>query len=245
MQLSVIIPAKNEERVIAHTVKSVFGYLHRKNISHEIIVVANNSTDRTAEIVKGLSAEIHTLKLIDYHGKPGKGLAVRKGMLAAEGDFRLFMDADNSTTIDTIEAMMPSMEFGYDVAIASIALKGSTVLSGSESIIRRLSGKGGNIFIQIVAVPGIWDTQRGFKMFSAAAARKIFSHALIDGWGFDVEVLALARKFGFKIEEVPIHWKNDPNTSSHPRLSAYFQVLRDTIRIRWYLMTGRYNRATI
>ena len=99
----------------------------------------------------------------------------------------------------------------------------------------------GNLYIQILAVPGIKDTQRGFKLITAKAAQDIFSKMTVDRWGFDIEMLALARKFGYKIKEVPIDWKNDPNTASHPRLSAYFEVLMETAKIRWNLITGKYN----
>ena len=135
--------------------------------------------------------------------------------------------------------MLPFFEHGYDVVIGSIALKGSMVATGSEPVWRRLFGKMGNLFIQIMAVPGISDTQRGFKMVTAEAVDKIFPKAVIDRWGFDIEMLALARKFGYKIKEVPISWKNNPD--SHVQLSAYFQVLLETVKIRWNLMTGKYN----
>ncbi|HVZ10987.1 MAG TPA: dolichyl-phosphate beta-glucosyltransferase [Candidatus Paceibacterota bacterium] len=241
MHLSVIIPAKNEEKIIRKTVESVFAHCSGRGWEHEIIVVANNSTDTTASVVKECAVSMSSVRLIEYHGHPGKGYAVRTGMLGARGDFRLFMDADNSTTIDNVDAMLPFFKEGYDVVIASIAIEGSTVASGSEPIWRRLFGKLGNLWIQIFAVPGIWDTQRGFKVVTANAAEDIFSVAKIDGWGFDVEMLALARKFKHRIKEVPIHWKND-GSQTKVGLSAYVQVLKDTLRVRWYLLTRAYSR---
>ncbi|OGN09794.1 MAG: hypothetical protein A3C61_00105 [Candidatus Yanofskybacteria bacterium RIFCSPHIGHO2_02_FULL_39_10] len=240
MYLSVIIPAKNEEKHIQNTVTEVYKYLSGRSISHEIIVVSNASTDRTDEIVRGLSASMPTVKLVDIN-KGGKGSAVKEGMLIAQGDFRLFMDADNATTIDHIEKMMPYFDQGYDVVIASIAVGGHQIASGSEPIWRVLFGKMGNIFIQIMAVPGIHDTQRGFKIVTAEAAKAIFPKITIPRWAFDVEMLALAMKFKYKIKEVPVNWKNDPNTSSHPRLLDYFKFLMETVKIRWNLMTGKYN----
>ena len=240
MYLSVIIPAKNEEKHIQNTVTEVYKYLSGRSISHEIIVVSNASTDRTDEIVRGLSASMPTVKLVDIN-KGGKGSAVKEGMLIAQCDFRLFMDADNATTIDHIEKMMPYFDQGYDVVIASIAVGGHQIASGSEPIWRVLFGKMGNIFIQIMAVPGIHDTQRGFKIVTAEAAKAIFPKITIPRWAFDVEMLALAMKFKYKIKEVPVNWKNDPNTSSHPRLLDYFKFLMETVKIRWNLMTGKYN----
>ena len=247
MKLSVIIPARNEENNIQNTVESVYSYLSDKGIEHEIIVVENNSKDKTAEVVKSLISKIPTLKFIHLTikgARPAKGYAVREGMLRATGDLRLFMDADNATTIDHIEKMMPYFERGYGVVIASIALRGAVVAGGSEPIWRRLFGKIGNLFIQVMAVPGIYDTQRGFKMFTAKAVEDIFPKLTIYGWGFDVEVLALARKFGHKIKEVPINWKNDI-VHSKVTLDAYRQVLMETVRVRWNLIMGRYEKPIV
>lgn len=239
MYLSVIIPAYNEEKNIENTVRSVFNYLKNKNMEHEIIVVTDGSTDRTADITRSLKGEILTLELVEFEKNKGKGFAVKTGMLKAKGDFRLFADADNSTTIDHFEKMTPYFHQGYDVVIASIALKGAHIALGSEPVWRRIFGKMGNLFIQIMAVPGIHDTQRGFKIFTAEAAEKIFPKLTVERWGFDIEALALARKFGYKIKEVPIDWKNAPE--SRVRLNAYFQVLMETVKIRWNLLTGKYN----
>ena len=239
MKLSVIIPAKNEEKHIKNTVEDVYNYLSGRFIDHEIIVVENSSTDKTVEIAQSLSANLKTVKLISL-SQSGKGFAVKEGMLAAHGDFRLFMDADNATTIDHIEKMMPYFEQGYSVVIGSIAVEGHKVASGSEPYWRRLFGNMGNVFIQIIAVPGIKDTQRGFKILTAEAAKNIFPKITIPKWAFDVELLVLARKYKYKIKEVPVNWKNDPNTASHPRLGDYFKFLIEVVKIRWNLITGVY-----
>lgn len=242
MYLSVIIPAKNEEINIKNTVEDVFGYLIEKNISHEIIIVENSSKDKTVEVVKTLLSTIPTLlfiRLVVTDTKSSKGYAVKEGMLKAQGDYKLIMDADNATNIRHIEKMMPYFDQGYGVVIGSIALRGAKVASGSEPLWRRVFGKMGNLFIQIMAVPGIFDTQRGFKIFLKKAADEIFSRTVIFGWGWDIEALALARKYHYKIKEVPISWKNDIG-SSKVGPSAYFQVLTETVKIRWNLMTGKY-----
>lgn len=240
MYLSVIIPAYNEEKHIKSTVESVHRYLSEKNIEHEIIVVTDGSTDKTDEIVQSMLTATPALQLINYPKNRGKGYAVRRGMLKAKGEFRLFTDADNATTIDHIEKMMPYFKEGYEVVIGSIGIKGAEVAEGSEPAWRRWFGNMGNLYIQILAVPGIQDTQRGFKMVTAKAAQDIFSRMIVDRWAFDVEMLALAIKFGYKIKEVPVKWKNDPNTASHPKLGAYFKFLLETAKIRWNLMTGKY-----
>ena len=240
MYLSVIIPAKNEEKHIKNTTEDVYRYLSGRNIEHEIFVVSDGSKDRTDEIVRSMIPDIPTLQLLNYEINRGKGFAVREGMQKASGQYRLFMDADNATNIDQTEKLFPYFKEGYEVVIGSIGIKGSEVAKGSEPIWRRLFGNIGNVYIQIMAVPGIQDTQRGFKMVTAKAAQDIFPRMTIDRWGFDVEMLALARKFGYKIKEVPVKWNNDPNTASHPRLPDYFKFLLETAKIRWNLMTGKY-----
>ncbi len=247
MYLSVIIPAYNEEKRIGSTLKSIDEYLGRQNHlersrtdDYEILVVNDGSKDNTADLVNGLRSEVVGLRLIDNKENHGKGYVVKQGMLEAKGELRLFTDADNSTSIDHLDKFIPYMNQGYSVVIGSIGISGHKVASGSEPAWRRISGKLGNLFIQIMAVPGIQDTQRGFKLFTADAVNKIFPKLTITRWGFDIEVLALARKFGYKIRELPVDWKNDPN--SKVGLKVYFQVLLETVKIRWNLMTGVYNK---
>lgn len=239
MYLSVIIPAYNEEKNIEKTVRSIFAYFKNKNIDHEITVATDGSPDRTNEIVQKLQSEIPTLNLLKYDKNRGKGFAVKSAMMQAKGDLRLFTDADNSTSIDHFDKFFPYISEGYSVVIGSIAVPGHKVAAGSEPAWRRLFGKLGNLFVQVMAVPGIHDTQRGFKLFTAEAAGKIFPKLTIERWGFDIEVLALARKFGFKIKEVPVDWKNAPE--SRVTLKSYFQVLTETVKIRWNLLTSKYN----
>jgi|SRR3989344_89967 len=239
MYLSVIIPAYNEEKRIGETLKSIDEYLRRQNYEYEIIVINDGSQDKTAELVRGMESSISGLRLMDNKENHGKGYVIRQGMLQATGELRLFTDADNSTSMDHLDRFIQHIIQGQNVVIGSIAVHGHKVAPGSEPIWRRVLGKLGNLFIQIMAVPGIHDTQRGFKLFTAEAAKDIFPKLTIARWGFDVEVLALARKFGHKIKELPVDWKNDPNSTVG--LRAYFQVLIETVTIRWNLITGRYN----
>jgi glycosyltransferase involved in cell wall biosynthesis len=201
-------------------------------------VVNDGSKDETAEVVNGVVGEIKNLRLIDNAANKGKGGVVRQGMLEAMGKIRLFTDADNSTSIDQFEAMRPFFdEKGYDVVIGSRAIKGAHI-AVPQPLYRQIPGKMGNLFIQLMVLPGIWDTQCGFKAFTEEAARKVFSMSRISGWGFDVEVLALAKRCGYRIAEVPVRWINDEN--SHVGASAYLKVLLETITIRWWLWTGKY-----
>ncbi|HZZ99473.1 MAG TPA: glycosyltransferase [Candidatus Paceibacterota bacterium] len=243
MDISVIIPAKNESRNIERTVRSVFDYLTHKGLKHEIIVVTNRSSDGTVPIVQGLLTEIPSLRLLDYPDRGGKGFAVREGMLQASGALRLFMDADNSTGIEHIERKLPYFDQGYDVVIGSIRVPGHDIASGSESWYRLLLGRLSGLYTRVFLLPGIKDTQRGFKTLTAKAAQDIFVRSSIDHFGFDMEMLALARKFGYKIKEVPVSWRNDPNGSV--RLKDYLQVFLDTLRIKWKLMTGKYDRPLL
>ena len=239
--LSVIIPAYNEENRIKVTLEAIYSYFIRQNYSWEAIIVSDGSKDKTVEVVAEFISNKPEFSLIANTKNHGKGYVVRQGMLVASGDFRLFTDADNSTSIDHLEKMLPFLSEGYDVIIASIAVKDHQVAQGSEPLWRQIFGKAGNLFIQIMAVPGIKDTQRGFKVFSTRAADDIFPRLTINRFGFDIEVLALARKFGYKIKEVGINWKNDPHSESRPRFGAYFNVLMDAVRVRWNLLTGKYN----
>ena len=236
--LSVVIPAYNESRRIPLTLIDIDKHLSTVNYSYEIIVVNDGSTDDTAQVVERFMKMIPNLRLVGYDKNIGKGNAVRVGMLEAKGKYRLFMDADNSTSVDQFENMIKYFEEGYDVVICSRSHKESK-LTPAQGGLRSLLGKGGNLFIQILVLPGIWDTQCGFKAFSDTAAEKVFKLQRISGWGFDVEILALAKRFGYKIKQIPVVWVND--TDSRVGASAYVSTLIETLRIRYWLWRGAYN----
>lgn len=235
--LSVIIPAYNEEKRIHKILEAADSYFRKQDYDYEIIVVNDGSKDKTAEVVNQFKSKIKNLKLIDNKENHGKGYVVKQGMLAALGKYRLFADADNSTSIDQVEKVLPYFKEGFDVVIGSRAIKGAQILN-PQPFYRVLLGKLGNIIIQIFAVWGISDTQCGFKCFTNKAAKDIFSRQTIYRWGFDVEILAIAKYLDYKIKEVPIVWINDP--ISHVKFSAYFQVLFETLKVRWNLITGKY-----
>lgn len=236
--LSIIVPAYNEAERIPLTLADMDRRLGAAEYSYEILVVNDGSTDATAEVVGKMAPMIKNLKLIDNKTNQGKGGVVRQGMLVAKGEIRLFTDADNSTSVDQVSAMIPYFKEGYDVVIGSRAVKGSR-LDPPQPLYKQILGKGSNLIIQAVNVPGIWDTQCGFKAFTAKAAERIFNQIKITGWGFDIEILALARALGYRIKEIPVHWVN--SSFSHVKLSAYLKVFVENIKIRLWLWMGRYD----
>lgn len=239
--LSVIVPAYSEQDRIEATIRRISEYLASQPFTHEIIVVIDGAKDNTAQVVRSLQGGMPNLQLIDRKQNRGKGYTVREGMLAAQGKIRLFTDADNSTDISYFETMRPFFDKGYEVVISSRNpwdAAGATQ-EISQAWHKRLLGMAGNLFIQLVAVRGIWDTQNGFKAFRNFAAEKIFSQTRIYRWGFDIEVLALTRVLGYRMGIIPVHWRN--NERSHVKFYAYFQVLWETVKVRWYLMRGGYN----
>ena len=240
IKLSVIIPAYNEEKRIGPTLESVSRYLERQNYSYEIMVVANNCKDRTDDVVREYREKITNLELLDLGpGVPGKGGAVREGLLKSRGQYAVFMDADNSTRITEMDRFWPHLEQGHEVVIGSRDIKGAQV-EVSQSGLREAFGKMGNLLIQAVLLPGIKDTQCGFKAFNRKAIKAIFPLQKISGWGFDMEVLALAKKFGFKVKELPITWYNA--VGSNVSWKGYLESFRDLFVIRINLWTGKYKQ---
>jgi dolichyl-phosphate beta-glucosyltransferase len=243
VKLSVIIPAYNEERRIGKTLLEIDKYLRGQSFEYEILVVVDGAKDNTSAVVRSMLGQIKNLQLLDNTENHGKGWVVRQGMLKATGELRLFTDADNSTSIDQIEKFWPSVQQGSDIAIGSIEVVGAKINEHAQWY-RRALGHWSKYLIRLVA--GLWDihdTQRGFKLFSAKAATQIFSRAQINRFGFDIEILAIAKLLGFKIKELPVVWVNaDQSTVS---LGSYLEVLKDLFRIRWYLWTGKYKQVSL
>lgn len=236
--LSVVIPSYNEENRIKKTLESIAEFLIRQNYKSEVLVICDGVTDNTAEVARSFSGKISNLRVIENKENHGKGYVTRQGMLEAKGDRRVFMDADNSTSLDQINGFLPFFEQGYDVVIGDRDLKESKI-AVHQARFKELLGDFGNFLIQALAVPGIEDTQCGFKVFSKKASEKIFPKMTIDRWGFDIEALALALKFGYKIKTMPVTWVNDP--SSKVKLSGYINTFVDLAKIKWNLMMGKYN----
>lgn len=238
IRLSVIVPAYNEEKRLPQTLKEIDEYLKTQNYGSEIIVVSDGSTDRTNEITKNLMAEIKNLRLLEFPKKRGKGFGVRQGMLEAEGDYRLFTDADNSTSVDQVEKMLPYFSEGYDIVIGSRDIKGAIL--DPQPWQRRFTGEAFKLVRKIIV--GLWeieDTQCGFKCFTKKAAGNVFSKCKIDHFSFDAEVLSIAKKFKYKIKESPIYWKND--LASKVKFKSMVKMALDLVKIKWNLISGKYN----
>jgi dolichyl-phosphate beta-glucosyltransferase len=239
--LSIIIPAYNEAKRLPETLIDINKHLKGSDFSYEILVVSDGSKDATAEVAERFSHIIKNLRLIDNKENHGKGWVVKQGMLEAKGEIRIFTDADNSTSIDQFEKMIPYFKQGYSVVIGSRDVPGAKLIP-PQPWYRRLPGNIGNLIIQVLLLPGMWDTQCGFKALTAEAAEKIFPLAKIDRWSFDVEILSLAKKLGFKIKEIPVVWVNDPR--SHVKASTYIQFFMEVFKIKWWMMTRKYKVAS-
>ena len=240
MRLSVIIPAYNEEKRLYNTLKEIDKYLLDQNYDSEIIVVSDGSTDKTANVVREAMKTIKNLRLIDNKQNKGKGFVVRQGMLEAKGEFRLFTDADNSTTIDHIEKFWPYFEEGFDIVIGSRVVKGA-VLDPPQSWFRRQTGRAFRLLTNIFT--GLWeikDTQCGFKCFTKRSVEDIFPRCRIDRFSFDVEMLVIAKLLGYKIKEVPIRWVNDPH--SKVKLKNMVKMGLDLVKIKANLIKGLYEK---
>jgi dolichyl-phosphate beta-glucosyltransferase len=241
-KLSVVIPAYNEESRIEQTLLDVNSYLEKQPFGYEILVVDNGSKDRTVEVVKRLEATtIKNARILEQPPiVPGnnKGNAVKKGILEAQGEYVVFMDADNATPIHEIEKCWPFLEQGIEVVIGSRYMDPSTVKI-KQPFYKIMLSRMANLLIQIVLIPHIKDTQCGFKSFKTRAAKQIFKAVTIYGWAFDMELLALAMKLSFRIKEVPVSWEE--HGGSHVPLKAYIQSLLSLFVIKWRLLTGKYN----
>jgi len=229
-ELSVIIPAYNEEKTLESTVDEVRTYLTGLGISFEIVIVDDGSGDATFSVAEALSERLPSVRICHYRPNRGKGCAVRTGMLEARGRRCLFTDADGSTPIDELPALMSALDGGCAIAIGSRATRGAVRII-HQPYYRELGGKILNLVIQLLAVPGIKDTQCGFKLFTRQAAQAIFSRSFIDGFSFDVEALYLARRLGCKVAELPVHWTHREGSRVRPLLDG-LRMLRDIARIR-------------
>ena len=230
MKLSIIIPCYNEAERIAGTLEKVAAYTRAKQFEAEVIVVDNGSCDETIAIAESFKNKIGKLIVMSKKGY-GKGWAVKEGMLAATGDLRLFMDADNSTDISQADTLLLFIDQGYEVVISSRKIEGA-IVTHPQPAHREWLGKLFAFAVSMIIPLGIKDTQNGFKLFTKDAAEKIFRRQTSFYWAFDVEILALAQKLGFKIKEVPIVWMNDERSRVNLKGMARMILEVITIRIR-------------
>lgn len=242
--LSIILPVYNEAARIGSTIESITGYLEKKSFQAEVIFVLNNCIDNSRSIIESAMMQDNHIKLIDLgiiadHQGNTKGLAVAAGMRSAVGDYHVFTDADLATPLFEIDRLLEIAVSGTDVVIGSRRAPGA-VIDHSQIWYRVLLGRIGNALIRLMVLPGIYDTQCGCKLFTRVSSSAIFNKTTIAGWGFDIEVLALARQLSLSIKEIGVHWHDVPNSKIRP--SAYSHTLRELISIFWRLRVKNNNK---
>jgi len=236
--LSIIIPAHNEESRLPQTLEQTAAFLKMQPYSSEIIVVENGSTDRTLAISQDYARRIENLIVI-HNDLPGKGRAVQAGMLAAQGEFRFCADADLSMPITEVNRFLPPQLPAAPVVIASREAPGA--VRYNEPAYRHLTGRVFNTMVRWVALPGLQDTQCGFKCFRSDVVERVFPLQTIMGWTFDVEILFIARRMGYAVTELPIPWYYNGDSKIRV-LKHSWQMLLDLLSIRRNGWRGLYNR---
>jgi glycosyltransferase involved in cell wall biosynthesis len=235
--LSLVIPAYNEQARLPYTLAEIEAYVCREGLDCEVIVVDNGSRDATSAVVQQASIRFSALRLLRTDGR-GKGRAVRSGILAARGAVVIFADADLSWEVEDLSRFIGLIDDRTPIVIGS--REGAGARRVGEPIYRHLMGRVFNRIVQALAVPGVEDSQCGFKAFRADAARAVFSRQHIDGFGFDVEVLYLARRLGFGIRVVPLHWEHKENSRVAPVRDTLL-MLADVLAVRLNAWRGAYD----
>jgi dolichyl-phosphate beta-glucosyltransferase len=238
--LSIIIPAYNEEARLQDSLRQIERFVAAQDYAIEVVVVDNNSSDATPDIAEGFAAEHPDYVRVFHEPRQGKGAAVKTGMLSGRGDYLFICDADLSMPIEEVNRFLPPAIDGYDVAIASREAPGAERIGEPEY--RHLMGRVFNLIVRLFAVPGIQDTQCGFKVFRREVAHDVFPRQTIDGWGFDVEVLFIARKLGYKLVEVPITWYYKEQSRVKP-IHDSINMFVEVLRVRLNGWRGLYSRG--
>jgi dolichyl-phosphate beta-glucosyltransferase len=239
MTYSIVIPAYNEGERLGPSVEKVLGYVRQQGWDAEIIVVNDGSRDNTAEIVREFAKKYPLVRLVENPGNRGKGYAVRNGMLNARGEVIVFSDADLSSPIEEMPKLLEAVKAGADIAIGSRWLR-SELQIHRQSLHRQLFGRIFNGLNRMILGLRFKDTQCGFKAFTRKAAQTILPLQRIERWGFDPEILFLARKFGFRVDEVAVRWGHVGGTRINPLIDGA-RMFQEMLRIRWNDMTGKYD----
>lgn len=234
MKITIIIPAYNEEKRILRTLMQIKEYLKKREEDFEIMVIDDGSTDNTVKIVENFNLKIAILR---NEKNKGKGYSLKRGMLASKSDVTLFMDADSSTKIEEFDKFFPYMN-DYDILIGSRAISHSSVLI-PQGFIRRNVGSLAHKLIQLVLRVEVSDTMCGFKMYNRKSRQFLFKKQINNGWGFDYEILFLAKKFNFKVKEIPVVWRNDAR--SRVTVKGYLKSFWELFSVRINDFFGKYN----
>jgi len=240
---SVVIPAYNESARIRPTLDEILRHVQEQNWDAEILVVNDGSSDDTAQIVREYGKSNPEVLLIENPGNRGKGYSVRNGMLHARGDICLFTDADLSSPITEARKLFEVLVAGADIAIGSRWLR-SELQTERQSLLRQAFGRIFNMVLRVILGLHFADTQCGFKAFRRDAAQRIFPLQRIERWGFDPEILFLARRAGLRVEEVPVVWAHSEGTRLNPFRDG-IRMFVEVLRIRWYAITGEYTAAGV
>lgn len=242
IQLSIIIPAYKEGERIGGNLLEIKKYVENKKILYEILVVVDGSPDNTAEVARGFGEHIENLRVIDNKENHGKGYVVRQGLLEASGKYRVFLDADGSTSITHMDRALELLNNGADVVVGSRDIEGAYVQIHQPRH-REIMGDMGNWLIR--SILGLWeypDTQCGFKALTAEAAEQIASRMVVDRFGFDFELIILAKKMKFNVVQLPVRWLNEEgSTVGLTGPNGFIQVLIDLFKTRMRLWGGKYN----
>ena len=243
MTYSFVIPAYNESVRIRPTLDEILRYARGQNWDAEILVVNDGSRDDTAQIVREYGRLHPQILLLENPGNRGKGYSVRNGMLHARGDICLFTDADLSSPMTESQKLFEAIERGADIAIGSRWLR-TELQTEPQPLYRQAFGRIFNLALRVILGLRFADTQCGFKAFRRDAAQRIFPLQKIEGWGFDPEILFLARRAGLQVAEVPVLWAHSEGTRLHP-LRDGLRMFVEVLRIRWNAMTGGYATAAV
>lgn len=229
--MTIVIPAYNESKRLPPTLERVIAYAGGQQRAVDLLIVDDGSKDGTGEVARRVVGDRMPLTVLVNDPNRGKGYSVRRGMLEATGECVLFTDADLSTPIEELDALLAEIDKGADIAIGSRAMPGSRI-EVHQPWWRERAGRLFGLVTRIIALPGIYDSQCGFKCFRREAAQAIFPLQTLGGWAFDVEVLVIGRKLGYKVAQVPVRWVNDPNSKVH-MLSDGPKMVLDMIKVRW------------
>jgi dolichyl-phosphate beta-glucosyltransferase len=245
--LSIIVPCYKEADRLKVNIDLIFDFLKNKDFGYEVIIIDSCSPDDTEKIVKDKMLVYPQLRFFKTTKRMGKGHDVKYAMLnLAKGEYRLFFDADLATPLCHIDDLLVEVKKGKEVLIGSRYLK-KGYIDEKQSFLRRVISRFGNLLIQLLLLPKVRDTQCGFKLFSKDAANHLFSRQSLTGWGFDMEILTIAKRLGYEICEVPVHWRDMPSHAmdgkgklSNPKKVA-MQTLSDLVRVKYNLIKGKYD----